>query len=353
MSFVFQPQTRHPTTIRAYLERAEDLKAQVRNAYELHADSLVDPRLLVAWISSKRTQYSSSTWRQYKSACVCCLESELSFLEEGRDPIPWIEALELLKVIDGNNDGAKGTDKKTSSRKMKKFPQDDLEKLLAHLKSHTHELHDALADWLQASMWTGLRPVEWRLATWSVIKGLPALVVHNAKHTNGRAHGDTRTVILHRMQPHEVEIVKRHLERVQHWDAAGKYKKLYEGCVQKMYYATRRLWPNRRQHLTLYSARHQFVADAKTSNLSLAEIAALMGHAVDDTASSHYGKRAAGQQILKVQALNEEVQRIRMVFHGHPDRRVDLDPTAPIVNTPTSATPTTITPKSTAPTATS
>ena len=324
MAFVFQTLTRRPSTLRSYLQRADDLRKQVRESLQLQPADPVDPRLLVGWLSERRKQYSSSTWRQYKSACLCSLESELELLDERLDPIPWIDAIETLKTIDGDGTGAK--EGKTSSRKLKKFPSADFEQLDAYLISKPHPMHAALSDWLKAGIWTGLRPSEWRTATWIDVQGVPALLVQNAKHSNGRAHGPTRTIVMHRMSPEEQSIVKRHLERVHHWDSAGAFDRMYQSCGQKLYLAVRKVWPKRTRHLTLYSTRHQFVADAKASNLNLAEIAALMGHAVDDTATAHYGKRAAGQQIIKVQAIAEEVARIKKMFQGHPDRRVDADP---------------------------
>jgi hypothetical protein len=316
--------TRRPSTIRAYLKRAEDLKNQVRKQHQMGEHDLVDPRLLVGWLSQRRQEYSSSTWRQYKSACLCSMENELELLDSRVDPTPLIESIETLKTIDGNGDSAQTG--KTSSRKLKKFPVSDFDVLDTYLKSKPHHLHDALRDWLQAGLWTGLRPVEWRDATFINVHGVPALLVQNAKHSNGRAHGKTRTVVMHRMSTAEIDIVKRHLARVHQWEAAGAYQRMYQGCINKMYLAVRKVWPKRTRHLTLYSTRHQFVADAKASNLSLLEIAALMGHAVDETATAHYGKRAAGQQILKVQAVAEEVARIKQIFQGHPDRRLDQDP---------------------------
>jgi integrase len=324
MHKTFTTMTRRPTTIRAYFKRTEQLRIQVRKKKQMPSGSLVDPRLLVGWLIQRRTGYSASTWRQYKSAVLCALENELDMLDKRLEPAPWVEAIETLKKEDGNGDGAKGG--KTSSMKLKRFPASDFETLDAYLKSHTHPIHEALRDWLRAGMWTGLRPVEWRDAQWIDIKGVPALLVQNAKHSNGRAHGKTRTVVLHRCSKEELAVIKRHLDRVLLWDAAGAFSRMYQSCINKMYLAVRRVWPKRTRHLTLYSTRHQFVADAKASNLSLVEIAALMGHAVDDTATEYYGKRAAGQQILKVQAIAEEVARIKQVFQGHPDRRLDQDP---------------------------
>ena len=258
---------------------------------------------------------------------VCALECELDLLDDRLDPTAWIEAIESLKIIDGEGDSAKTG--KTSSQKLKKFPLADFDTLDTFLASKKHDVHDALRDWLSAGLWTGLRPSEWKDAQLIDINGMTALIVQNAKHSNGRAHGPTRTVLLHRISDSEKLIITRHLARVQRWEAAGVYSRMSHACGNKMYLAVRKIWPNRTKHFTLYSTRHQFVADAKASNLTLAEIAALMGHAVDDTASAHYGKRAAGQNILKVQALAEEVAKIKQTFQGHPDRRFGQDPKIP------------------------
>lgn len=326
-SHVFTAVSRRPSTIRTYLKRADDLKKQASSSLNLPANTELDPRQLVGWLSPRRTQYSSATWRQYKSAVICALECELDLLDSRIDPEPWIDAIETLKIIDGEADGAKTG--KTSSQKLKKFPLADFDSLDTYLVSKKHLVHDYLRDWLNAGLWTGLRPSEWRDAKLVDINGMTAIIVKNAKHSNGRAHGETRTVLLHRMSDTEKETVKRHINRVQQWDAAGAYQRMYQACGNKLYLSVRKLWPKRTKHFTLYSTRHQFVADAKASNLSLAEIAALMGHAVDDTASAHYGKRTAGQNILKVQAIAEEVARIKQTFQGHPDRRFGQDPKVP------------------------
>jgi hypothetical protein len=55
-----------------------------------------------------------------------------------------------------------------------------------------------------------------------------------------------------------------------------------------------------REKITLYSARHQFIADAKASGLTLYEIAALVGHASIRTASEHYGKKKVGRRGRKI-----------------------------------------------------
>jgi len=91
------------------------------------------------------------------------------------------------------------------------------------------------------------------------------------------------------------------------------------------------LWPKRTSHATLYSMRHQFSANAKASGFTREEIAALMGHAVDTTATQHYGKKTAGYEMITVRPDPAEVARIRSVFKG---RMQPPNPTVRIQNIP-------------------
>ena len=51
-------------------------------------------------------------------------------------------------------------------------------------------------------------------------------------------------------------------------------------------------------------------------------IAALMGHATDATATEHYGKKATGEGGGAVpQAIAEEMERVRKVFHVRARKR--------------------------------
>src|SRR3546814_9219369 len=57
--------------------------------------------------------------------------------------------------------------------------------------------------------------------------------------------------------------------------AQGGFGKLYAGCQRLLYKANRALWPRASRIYSLYSARHQFGANAK-QKLSREEVAALM-----------------------------------------------------------------------------
>ena len=305
--------TKSPTTIQSYFKRAENLKKAAQKELGLNPSVKPNPRQMVGWLLGNQKKYSSATWRQYKSAVLCAYENELDLLDERINPMPWIEAIELLKSTDNHNQPIA---KSTSAKKLKKINPKDLDKLLSVLEHSKTQVSQSLILWIKCGLWTGLRPGEWETTEIVKVGESEALLVHNAKNTNGRSHGITRTVILNKCSEEEIAIIKTHVNQVKKWHSAGVYRNMYHACISKLYETTRKIWPNRERHITLYSTRHQFVANAKAANLSLAQVAALMGHAVDDTATTHYGRRAAGQEELKVSPLPSEVLKIKKVFKG-------------------------------------
>ena len=74
---------------------------------------------------------------------------------------------------------------------------------------------------------------------------------------------------------------------------AVDFEYIYTSCRMRLRRVTLKLWSPKKKHPTLYSGRHQFSADMKNT-LSKKEIAALMGHGTDDTATVHYGKKRYG-----------------------------------------------------------
>jgi integrase len=116
--------------------------------------------------------------------------------------------------------------------------------------------------------------------------------VQNAKITQGRGVGLTRTLFLD-------DFTDEHISHLQ-WmtnaaqvvgkgDARG-FSALQARTVAMMYRTCRTLWPQRQNHYTLYTFRHQFLANAK-GRFDPVGVAALAGHATDETASKHYGRR--------------------------------------------------------------
>lgn len=117
----------------------------------------------------------------------------------------------------------------------------------------------------------------------------------NAKHTNGRAHGISRVVVIdpdHWLS----ETVPMHMDLLREWLATdgNTFEQYYTRCRKALQRACRQLWPKREYHITLYTGRHQFCANLKVAGRSRAEVAYDMGHGSEKTAGTHYGKRRSG-----------------------------------------------------------
>lgn len=293
-------------TVAVYIKRAKNLAKRAKEELQIPPGEKLDVRQFVAWLETLRPTLSKSSWRQYKSSVICFLERI--------DEEAAIQAVDYLREIDTET-CVKNTEK-TSGSKLKRFSWRDFQKLTDHLRTKPGKWHKPLLDWLICGCLTGLRPQEWIDANLMEIAGEKALVTKNAKSTNGRSHGPTRTLMLAALSSDEIQTLRNHIERVKTWAGMNQFDDFYAGCSLTLYYISRKLWPRRQKHVTLYSCRHQFAANAKASGFSTAEIAAMMGHRVDTTATKHYGKKVAGNELLRVRALDSDVERVEQKFHA-------------------------------------
>lgn len=300
----FQITSRTEKTKEDYVARSMQLLKRAKKELDIPEYEELDVRQFVVWLSEKKPDIARTTWRQYKSAVVY-------YLEHHEDVQSAIEALEYLKEI--TSVGALTNTERTSSLKLKKVSYDDWVKLDEYLKVKNKKWHEQLRMWLRASVVTGLRPVEWRNAMMTQHNGMPALKIQNAKATNGRSHGPTRTLLLEELVEDDLKAIKGHLNNVRTFIGMDEYDYFYKGCAIALYKACRKCWPKRKKHITLYSTRHQFSANAKSSGFSKIEVAAMMGHAVDITATMHYGRKLAGNEALSVAPLEDDVSRVRAI----------------------------------------
>lgn len=321
--------TRTDQTKRTYLRRARDLALACRRALRLSANQTLDYRQLVGWLANRRPRWSKRTWRQYKASVAYFLEEEA----KRGDGIAQ-EALELLMPLDSTPGQART--QQTSATKQKKLPAADLRALRQSLEQSGSAWASDLERWVEAGLLTGLRPAEWAQAQLMETAMGPALVVVNAKATNGRAHGPKRTLLLGGLTREERNTIQTHLERAHEWAQAGQYQRFYHGCSLALARIVRKRWPNRDSHITLYSLRHQFSANAKASGFTRLEIAAMMGHAVDDTAAVHYGRKRSGFDLVRISPDPADVARVKTVYTGRPvaptpqqDPKAKVRPAAP------------------------
>lgn len=290
-----------PETRDDYLRRGRLLWTRAARELGL-APHQLDAQTWAQWAISYRGQLRPASWRQYRCSMITLLELV------GDDPA-WA-AIKMLRQADSKlcMHGPLAP-RRTSSSKLRRLPLSDLNRLLAQLRSEPGRWSGATALLLQAGIVTGLRPSEWPGARLVETREGPLLRVRNAKHSNGRAHGPERRMSII-VDEAALTVVEAMLEYVEAALDFTSWDTVYEGCRKTLYRTCRALWPRRTRYPTLYSSRHQFAADCKSSGLRPADLAALMGHASIDTAMTHYGRRQAGRGQIKVRPDPEDVRRV-------------------------------------------
>lgn len=317
------PPTRIPETERGYRVIAERLWRQ------FHVDPLAIERSesLPTWFKRKAMEWQPGTGRRYRAALAWHLDDEGE--HESAD--------DVRKVRVPTRATQKKLPARTSRKKARNGARQDLNELGAALARNGQQDMDTgrfrAALWIQATIITGLRPTEWGNTRWTEVNGVKALVVHNGKHTNGRAHGETRTLIFSRANADQLLAVESQIDLVAQAMSVSKaeYNRLYESVRKAISRETRRLWPRRSKSPlpTLYTARHQFAANGKAYGHSLEAMAALMGHATNETATHHYARASSGDaNRCVVDPALEEISRIRRVFHANRLIEVNTDPRA-------------------------
>lgn len=210
---------------------------------------------------------------------------------------------------------------------------------------------DMLYFFVEANLIVGLRPIEWLNAKiYSRIEDrCLVLSVSNAKNSNGRANGDQRELLLKKINIEELNAIMRFfilfhselkkettlfLQKQMNFTKSPVFRDLknndvlnyisanfeptfmnlplsevvdkangaksglashYLNSLQKKMYFEYRLFckehnGDKEFKPTMYSTRHQCIANAKSAKVNRFEIAAFFGHVSIETSSIHYGK---------------------------------------------------------------
>ncbi len=216
-----------------------------------------------------------------------------------------------------------GDDQYSRERIIKEFPLLDLVKLINHLRFRSKSKHGIhLANLIEASIITGLRPVEWKAATIKVMPSKEApfarkvwMFVANAKATNGRGNGLIRSIDLSEytdraLQPVFSTINLATLLRTQD-EFEIEFKERYTKMMSR---TTKKLWEgNPSMAYSLYSCWHQASANWK-SQMSAIEVAALSGHAVPRTTQRHYDeKRSAWPKKFLTKVARPAPEEVKVI----------------------------------------
>lgn len=230
-----------------------------------------NPLEFVEWFEQNHDRWASSTFRLYKASLI--------YYMSNNGPIESVRKLELIEYNDG---GQKKRTTKTSGKKLKYVDRSDLEKIKKNIRGSYAKL---ISLWLDANLLVGLRPIEWKLAILDENK----LIIKNAKTTNNRGNGDSRTLTIGHLSLSNQDIIRNFLDELHNKMENKSFTQIYNNCRVLLKRECKRLWPRRANHITLYSTRHQFTSDIKGISSKI-EVAAALGHKTTRTAYLHYAQ---------------------------------------------------------------
>jgi hypothetical protein len=269
----------------------------------------------LTWLLAKRETWADPSWVYNKSALIHTT-SKIG-----------LRTLHA-RLLETDNKGGTGKTKrlppnrrKTSAKKAKHVSE---KALIAIINAYPTLANNYWAKcglyFFVSSYYVGLRPCEYEKSTLEYHRNASGsltlfLRVKNAKHTNGRAHGEYRHIPLDNCNKDIIDVIAETIAISQSPKSAKnkpiefmKFKN-YASAAFSDY--TKKLFPNRKTTITLYTARHQFCANLKRAGLSQAEIAALMGHRNDATNGASYGKKRYGTKSRFIpRPLQQEVAKV-------------------------------------------
>ena len=342
------------STISSYRRRVDQIRRQIVGQCGYEAAWLVPPMALIEHLINRKQAseelvamkssgeisrqklkalekhaFARASWRQYKAAVLFVFEEDRSTAVD----VALIEELDIaIQILRAESQsGCLRRTKRTSGMKLKGFPAKDFDAIVNYLQANigTHRHADALLKWLRASRIVGVRPSEWRCGRLITVDGIAAVCFENAKTSNGRGNGKERILLLDEATSGDIDCIGDLLNMLNELqkDPAFDLGRFQLALGSHMRYATRRCLGKRSRYPTMYSLRHQFAADAKVC-FSLEEVAALLGHGVDCTATTHYGRKAAAQSPLKVSPTPSQVATVRRSPKSEfrPNQTPDLTP---------------------------
>lgn len=314
-----EEKTRIEQTEAKYLKRAGGIVAKFEKASGHSYEQ--DIPAFCAYLISLTSGKTQSNLRQIKASCAFFASNDgFQSLSEAISDLPSDQATSKSQ---GNN---------TSSQKKKYISFEDEQKihnfLLAEIKAD-----DNCSYWnkpafvfFKAGLAVGLRPIEWQSSEILnevdlACEGLepPILKVKNGKSTNGRSYGEFRYIGISSLKLQDIAMIKEALHLAKHTKNSNgvslSWDEYYSGISGRMYNITKKLFPRSKKRPTLYSCRHQNIANLKSAGYTLVEIACLSGHLTDVTATEHYGKRRFGNKATNLPEANpKDLSKIKKMF---------------------------------------
>lgn len=254
-------------------------------------------KLFLEWaIKSKMLTQQSKTWRITKSRLKNIFEHPeyTSFIDQVEQ--------ELLQTLDIENIESPGTN---STKKAKFIPLHISSALIKFLKNSKSSNAEHAIRWLQVSLLTGMRGIEWTKTELHENNDYPFLRIVNT--TKGSPFSTSvnplppiRLFPLNHVSHEDVLLIKEHLHFIKSLLTHGgldSFHRHYEMVSNLIYTQNHKLPDEARSNGTygIYSCRHQVIANLKASNkYSMEQIGRMMGQSTRRVTERTYAKAKVG-----------------------------------------------------------
>jgi hypothetical protein len=317
-----------PDTYQKYLTRGFGLIESYRHEINMRASKEdLDPRSFSHWLVARRPLVKSGTWRAYRQAAIAVILTIPSAYID--------EAIGMLNedIQVGSDEGrhAAGSHANDDQQAIAKFMKySHFQRLKQTVREMgTGEVFLALLDRMDASVSTGLRPMEWESA---FIERRPDQACRHGERiwlhvATGRAEqllGTYRSLDISEFSAEMLKAIETTVERSHAWVLSGQ-SATWQSEVSKLFCSTCKvLFPGMRLRYTLYSLRHQFIANM-SSIFSREQVVAMSAHDITGAQRDHYVKRRipwTGQELNELPApVPEQVARIKTRLRFLDERR--------------------------------
>lgn len=305
--------------IRTYKHECDVIRASTED---------IDPRSFADWLVATRQPYmKSAAWRVHRQAAIAAIYT-----------IPSVHIDEAIGILNeylqvGDDKGNRGAGSRADKRPTAEFMTYDhfqrLKRKLREMKASQVCL--ALRDLLDASIRTGLRPMEWELSfierqtNPTCPRGENVwLHVVAARSEQGHSCYCYRSLDVSNFSVEALSAVERTVQRSHVWTLADQWT-TWQGEVAKMFNSTcDELFPRMRMKYTFYSLRHQFIANM-SAIYERDRVVAMSGHDVTSAQREHYIKRRIAWTEAQLEAIPravaEQVVRMRKRLRALDERR--------------------------------
>lgn len=269
----------------AYIKQCQSLQKQA--AKELGQHDLTKDDFLT-WYLSQTERWSAATLRLYKAALKHELSTDPDFLSRPEQ----LERFQIWLDI-GPQAKPKKQRPKTAAKKRKKIDDVELAKLLGYFEERESLEGRVLSEIIFCIMNTAARPNE--ALSVKIDSSSKILKLKNSKYNpkdeNTRSYAPNRILM---SVDEEIlgsfKIIKSYIDSEK---LKGEtHKQIYERLRGRLAYACKKCGIKR---ISFYTLRHAAIAEFK-HYLAPDELAYVLGHNIDDTATKHYARKSKSKK---------------------------------------------------------